>query len=101
MRTRSVFFSLLLILALGLASSSFAQLTFNYTTYSLPDQGQGTAVGDFNMDGWPDLAQGVGNGTIQILLNDHTGHFTAGSVVPINDGGVIIGASRIIAADIN
>lgn len=88
--------SLLLPLFLALFTSvTFAQLSFQWTTYPVNSQGLATANGDFNGDGWPDIAVGVGDGTIAIYLNDHTGHFTFSN--SFNE----VRTSHLVTADLN
>jgi hypothetical protein len=58
---------LLFILLVSLISiSASAQLNFTSTTYSTPSSATSVVSGDFDRDGLPDLAVGMGNSTIRI-----------------------------------
>src|SRR5262249_15558370 len=77
---------------LGLATStSSAQILSNYGmgtvagTTTATDNLLGTAAGDFNGDGKPDMAA-VSSSTLAILLNNGSGGFSAGSSYTIPSG---------------
>ena len=92
-RTRLPFFVFLALMVVCATAS--AQLNFTTTSYPTNGSALGVASGDFNLDGSPDLAVGVAS-TVQIYLNDGTGHFTAGGTL---DAGATV--SAIVTADVN
>lgn len=59
-----------------LAPFASAQQTYNWSVYPDNNGMQTVAVADFNRDGYPDVAVVSGSSTIDIFLNDHTGHFS-------------------------
>ena len=93
--------SLLLVLSLLLASvCSNAQVTFNSTSYSVPQTTSAIVSGDFNRDGKPDLAVLNGQGAspeVTIFLATTAGHYsTTGTSYPLHNF-----PSDIRTADIN
>src|SRR5947209_20592396 len=85
----------LALLLLVFATPAIAQLQFQWSSYPVNVEGFATANGDFNGDGWPDVAVAQGDGTIAIYLNDHSGHFTYSNSFNETRSG------HLVAADIN
>ena len=78
---RSIFLSFLLVLLTMEARSQNPKLSFAGSRDDLPYSGS-FAIGDFNGDGFPDIATNGGNNTVVILLNDGKGNYKQASAIP-------------------
>ena len=92
---------LLVASLLTCASLSFAQTSFNFTSYSTDGSAAVSAASaDFDRDGYPDIAvlndpfSGSG-GTVDIYLNNRSGGFSTFTSYGISGGG------SILAVDVN
>lgn len=75
-----------------------AQTRFHYKYYSLPAVGGAATHGDFDKNGWPDIAASSNQGPgdfVSVLLNTSGGNFSTQRDYPISESGALA------AADVN
>jgi hypothetical protein len=89
----------LLLILVSLASIPFAAIAANPIQFAPPidfDLGHTPiCAGDFNGDGFPDLAMGYTNGTVAILTNDGTGALRLSTSFSVNGGVKLLAVSDI------
>ena len=80
------------------ALGAFAQpLSFTRTDFPSCTGARTIVAGDFNRDGWPDVAHaGSGDNNVTILLNGRDGDLIDSHRIPVN-----VGAFDMTAADFN
>jgi FG-GAP-like repeat len=66
------------------------------TLTPIPGLANGLVIGDFNGDGWPDVALAGTGAVVYILLNDGTGSLVSAGTYPISGSGY-----KLTAVDIN
>ena len=90
MRCLTLLSSLLLLVSLAPA-----QQAYSFSAYPDNNGANYVAVADFNRDGYPDVIIGSGSNTIDIFLNDHTGHFPSYTSYSVPSLG------KMLAVDVN
>ena len=74
---------IVILSAAALLPATFAAVTLDPPThYGVGQRPSGVAIGDFNGDGWPDLATTTDTvDKVEILINDGAGSYSAGPVI--------------------
>ena len=87
LRTSALAATVAVVAALAAPAAAPAQLSFGGpTNFTVGDEPQSVAVGDFNGDADPDLAVGnTRSGTVTVLLGGAGGDFTAATTLNAGD----------------